>query len=138
MKSNRGRDTIPELSVRRTIHSLGLRYRVDYRPWPKSRMRIDVAFPSKKIAVFVDGCFWHGCPKHATYPKSNSGYWLPKLQRNIERDLESNAVLRDGGWIVLRFWEHEEPAQVAAVVQKAVDFRWPGSRGRNVRQAGSP
>lgn len=77
-------------------------------------------FTRAKVAVFIDGCFWHGCPLHATYPKRNSDYWLPKLRRNIERDRETDQLLRDAGWLVLRFWEHEPPDDVAHRVEQAV------------------
>lgn len=119
MQSNRGRDTLPELAVRQRLHRAGLRYRVDFAPLG-GRRRADIAFTRKRIAVFVDGCFWHGCPNHATKPKVNSDYWLPKLQRNIERDRETDVQLSDAGWTVLRFWEHEDPEAVAAAIVNVV------------------
>lgn len=112
MKSNRRRDTSPELAVRRRIHAAGLRYRVDFAPLG-GRRRADIVFTRARIAVFIDGCFWHGCPEHATYPKRNSEYWLPKLHRNIERDEDTNRLLREAGWSVMRFWEHQAPDEVA-------------------------
>lgn len=108
MLSNRRRDTKPELAVRRALHAAGFRYRVDLRPSLELRTRADIVFTRQKIAVFIDGCFWHGCPVHATRPKRNSDYWVPKLQRNAERDLETTTRLEALGWTVLRFWEHEE------------------------------
>jgi DNA mismatch endonuclease (patch repair protein) len=108
MLSNRRRDTKPELAVRRALHAAGFRYRVDVRPSLELRTRADIVFTRQKIAVFIDGCFWHGCPVHGTRPKRNSDYWAPKLQRNAERDLETTARLEALGWTVLRFWEHEE------------------------------
>lgn len=107
MLSNRRRDTKPELAVRRALHSAGFRYRVDHRPSLELRTRADIVFTRQRIAVFIDGCFWHGCPVHATLPKRNSDYWVPKLQRNVERDLETTSRLETLGWVVLRFWEHE-------------------------------
>lgn len=119
MQRNRGRDTSPELAVRRVLHAAGLRYRVDFAPLG-GRRRADIVFTRKRIAVFIDGCFWHGCPTHATRPKANADYWGPKLDRNIERDLETTASLQSEGWTVLRFWEHEASTEVAETISKAV------------------
>lgn len=120
MLANRGKDTGPELAVRRLLHAQGLRYRVDFRLAPPLRARADVVFTRQRIAVFIDGCFWHGCPIHATSPKANSDYWGPKLARNIERDRETAVALAERGWTVLRFWEHEAPAVVADAIVQAV------------------
>lgn len=119
MRGNRRRDTKPELAVRRLIHAAGLRYRVDFAPIG-GRSRADIVFSRARVAIFIDGCFWHGCPAHATYPKRNSDYWIPKLQRNMERDRESDARLQLAGWTVLRFWEHESPEDVAATIAAEV------------------
>ncbi|MGM1018269.1 MAG: very short patch repair endonuclease [Actinomycetota bacterium] len=119
MRGNRRRDTKPELAVRRLIHAAGLRYRVDFAPIG-GRSRADIVFTRARVAIYIDGCFWHGCPIHATYPKRNSDYWLPKLQRNVERDRESDARLQRAGWTVLRFWEHEASEEVAAVIVATV------------------
>ena len=119
MRANRGRDTSPELAVRRLLHAAGLRYRVDYPPLG-GRRRADIVFTRCQIAVFIDGCFWHGCPQHATLPKRNSDYWLPKLERNISRDIEVNDALADAGWRVLRFWEHESPDLIARSIIDAI------------------
>lgn len=116
MRSNRGRDTKPELALRRILHARGLRYRVDFAPIGGVRIRPDVVFTSAKLVVFVDGCFWHSCPVHGTQPKQNSEYWLPKLTRNKERDSEADELLRSQGWCVLRFWEHEAPEAAARIV----------------------
>jgi DNA mismatch endonuclease (patch repair protein) len=113
MRSNRRRDTAPELAVRRILHANGMRYRVDMRLVRETRSRADIAFTRQRIAVFIDGCFWHGCPEHLHLPKANADYWTPKLARNVERDAEVTAILRGLGWTVLRFWEHE-PAQATA------------------------
>jgi len=121
MLANRGRDTSPELAVRRRLFKAGLRYRVDFAPLG-GRRRADIVFTRKRVAVFIDGCFWHGCPIHATLPKRNDDYWTPKLKRNIERDIETNESLKAAGWQVLRFWEHEDPdvvtAQIMLVIQR--------------------
>ena len=115
MQANRARDTSPELAVRRLIHATGLRYRVDCAPLG-GRRRADVVFTRQRIAVYIDGCFWHGCPDHGTLPKANADYWLPKLRRNVERDRETDALLSEAGWVVLRFWEHEDAAATAATI----------------------
>lgn len=120
MLANRRRDTNPELSVRRILHAQGLRYRVDYAPAPTSRRRADIVFPRKRVAVFIDGCFWHGCPIHYIAPKANSQFWSDKVSRNRARDLETTALLVSADWTALRFWEHESPEDVAAVIAQNV------------------
>lgn len=109
MQANRGRDTQPELTLRRRLHALGLRYRVDHpvRPDQGRAIRVDVAFPKARLAVFVDGCFWHGCPDHGTWPKANSDFWLAKIRRNQARDLRDRRRLEEAGWRVIRIWEHD-------------------------------
>ena len=127
MRGNRRRDTAPELAVRRLLHAAGLRYRVDFAPIG-GRRRADIVFSRRRVAVFIDGCFWHGCPLHATVPKSNTDYWIPKLERNVERDRETDSLLIEAGWCVLRYWEHEEPSAIAAAVAAAIhrsDHRQP-------------
>lgn len=116
MLANRRRDTQPEMRVRRILHAAGLRYRVDARPIPATRSRADIVFTRRRIAVFIDGCFWHRCPLHGVAPKANSSYWAPKLHRNVERDREVTAELTAAGWTVLRFWEHEDAATVARTI----------------------
>ncbi|KUL31265.1 hypothetical protein ADL15_22715 [Actinoplanes awajinensis subsp. mycoplanecinus] len=112
MQGNRRRDTRPELAVRREAHRRGLRYRVDVQPVAWLRHRADLVFPRDKIAVFVDGCFWHGCPEHCKSPSTNSGYWSVKVARNVLRDRDTDARLTDEGWRVIRSWEHEPARQV--------------------------
>lgn len=123
MQANRRRDTKPEIRVRRLLHAAGLRYRVDFRVSSTLRARPDIVFTRKRIAVFIDGCFWHGCPMHATMPRANSDYWEPKLARNIARDRETDRALTEQGWSVLRFWEHEPPDLVAEAISSAVRER---------------
>ena len=113
MQGNRSRDTKPELAVRRLLHAKGLRYRVDFRPLPGLRRTADVVFIRARVAIFIDGCFWHGCPSHYRAPGSNTTYWSWKVSRNRERDIETTQRLVSEGWIVLRFWAHEDPAAVA-------------------------
>lgn len=123
------KDTVAELAVRRLLHAAGLRYRVEYPVPGMARRRIDVAFTSVKVAVLIDGCFWHGCPQHATQPKSNAEWWRQKLDRNMTRDAETSEHLVAAGWEVLRFWEHEAPEDVALRVAAAVTRR-RAQRGR--------
>ena len=123
MQANRGRDTAPELAVRRRLHAMGLRYRVSARPVQTLRRTADIVFTRARVAVFIDGCFWHGCPEHYQAPVRNGAFWLAKRMRNRERDAETDAALTAAGWTPLRFWEHEvraDPALVAATVAAAV------------------
>lgn len=120
MQANRGRDTAPELAVRRAAHGLGLRYLVDARPLPSLNRRADLVFPRARVAVFVDGCFWHGCAEHGTTAKSNTAFWDAKIARNRARDIETNTKLAAAGWRVIRVWEHDDPADAAARVASVV------------------
>ncbi|QXJ26575.1 very short patch repair endonuclease [Actinomadura graeca] len=122
MKANRRSDTKPEIALRRALHALGYRYRKDFRlDLPGgTRVRPDIVFTARKVAVFVDGCFWHVCPEHGREPTSNEWYWTPKLRRNVERDRAADDALKNAGWRVVRLWEHEPlPAAVQAVVVAA-------------------
>lgn len=112
MRANRRRDTGPELAIRSLLHARGLRYRVDFAPWSNKRRRADVVFTRARLAVFVDGCFWHACPEHKSLPEAHRDYWESKLARNVERDRETTAMLEAEGWTVVRIWEHE-PAEAA-------------------------
>ncbi|QQG90208.1 very short patch repair endonuclease [Mycobacteroides chelonae] len=114
MRGNRSRDTKPELAVRCLLHSCGLRFRVDYRPVAAIPRRADIVFTRARIAVFIDGCFWHGCPEHHVPAKSNTQYWGSKIRRNRARDSETTYLLRRSGWTVLRYWSHEPAEYVAA------------------------
>jgi DNA mismatch endonuclease (patch repair protein) len=121
MRANRRRDTKPELALRSALHAMGYRYRKDFRlDLPARRVRPDIAFTSRKVAVFVDGCFWHACPEHGSKPKNNEWYWSPKLQKNVERDRAADAALADAGWTVVRLWEHTPVADAVAAVVAAV------------------
>ena len=134
MRRNAGRNTVPELRVRRLLHAAGLRYRVDW-PLPfNRRRRADIAFPSSMVAVFIDGCFWHGCPAHYVAPSANAGYWAGKVAANSARDNDTDARLEAAGWTVLRFWEHEDPQAVASTVAREVTRRRvDAKRGPSVR-----
>lgn len=116
------RDTEPELAIRKELHRLGLRFRVDFPIVPGTlRRRVDIVFRRARVAVFVDGCFWHRCPIHGpAYPGTNRWYWGPKLQRNEDRDRDTDERLETAGWRVLRIWEHEDPEFAANRVERAV------------------
>nr|WP_238545282.1 MULTISPECIES: very short patch repair endonuclease [Streptomyces] len=118
-----GRDTSQELAVRRILHRAGLRYRIHIPVPGLPRRSIDIAFTRQKVAVLLDGCFWHGCPSHATSPKKHADWWRAKLERNVLRDRETTEHLSALGWAVLRFWEHEVPDAVAARVRDVVATR---------------
>lgn len=105
-----------EIALRRALFRAGLRYRVSYVVSEQPRRVADIAFPRLKIAVFVDGCFWHGCPEHASWPKQNASYWRNKIETNRLRDADTNARLTDMGWTILRFWEHVSPEEAAKAV----------------------
>lgn len=120
MVANRRRDTRPELGLRALLHARGLRYRVDYRLPFDRRRRADVVFTRLQLAVFVDGCFWHGCPTHYVPPRANESYWRAKVARNRERDVETTLRLESEGWAVVRVWEHVPPAVAADRVLEVV------------------
>jgi DNA mismatch endonuclease (patch repair protein) len=120
MSRARRRDTLPEVLIRQEAHRRGLRYRVDTVLPGMPRRRADIVFPRLRIAVFVDGCFWHSCPEHQSIPRANHEWWVAKLAKNTERDRDTDAHLRALGWTVLRFWEHEEPATVVDVIEHSV------------------
>lgn len=124
MLANRRRDTAPEWAVRRLVHAAGLRYRVDHAPLASHRRRkADLVFTRARVAVFIDGCFWHGCPQHHRQPTANALYWQQKVARNRERDADTDALLQAAGWVSLRFWEHDDPSQVAVAIVGEVRAR---------------
>ncbi|MGP4051555.1 very short patch repair endonuclease [Streptomyces sp. 2A115] len=120
MSRQGSRDTTPEVAVRRLLHAAGLRYRVNMPVPGVPRRTIDIVFGKAKIAIFMDGCFWHGCPEHATQPKANAEWWRAKLDKNMARDRETTDHLRAAGWTVLRFWEHESAEDVARRITATV------------------
>jgi DNA mismatch endonuclease, patch repair protein len=140
MRANRRTDTKPEVALRRELHRQGFRYRKDYRlDLTAARVRPDIAFTARRVAVFVDGCFWHCCPEHGSQPANNTWYWKPKLERNVERDRAADAALTAAGWSVVRVWEHESlEAAVGAVVSALAVSPGPGPRRRSRRPAGVP
>lgn len=113
MRNTPSRDTPAELAVRRLLHAQGMRYRVDIRPEKSLRRKADIVFTAARVAVFVDGCFWHACPLHGSAPKANAAWWQEKLRTNVERDRDTDERLGALGWTVIRVWEHEPP-EVAA------------------------
>jgi DNA mismatch endonuclease (patch repair protein) len=119
------RDTKPELLLRRLLHARGLRFRVDRAVLQDRRRRADIVFGPARVVVFVDGCFWHGCPEHATWPTANADYWREKIETNRARDHDTDRRLAANGWHVIRMWEHEDPAAAADVIEAAVRARRP-------------
>lgn len=118
MRANRRVDTKPEIRLRSSLHHYGLRFRKDY-PIRLSNGRTvhpDIVFTKQKIAIFVDGCFWHSCPEHGTVPKSNEEYWVPKLLQNVERDRKTDKGLRALGWRVIRIWEHVSTEEATSAI----------------------
>lgn len=121
MQANRSRDTKPELAVRRRLHRQGLRYRVAIAPDPGLRRKADIVFTRARVAVFIDGCFWHGCPEHGRRAfQHNADYWQCKIATNTARDEDTNARLRAAGWTVLRYWEHESAEAVAQKIEAVI------------------
>jgi DNA mismatch endonuclease (patch repair protein) len=135
MQRQKTRDTEPELALRRLLHARGLRYRVDAQPLPALRRRADLVFRPSRVAVFVDGCFWHGCPEHGRRPtNANPDYWSAKVARNAARDAETDHMLRAAGWLPIRAWEHADPATVADLVECEVRERRGKPEGKNSRE----
>lgn len=113
------RDTKPELLLRRELYRRGRRYRVQVKVPGNNRRTIDIAFTRVRLAVYVDGCFWHGCLEHGTRPRTNSEWWEWKVRRNVERDRDTDRLLTDAGWAVIRVWEHEPPEEAADSILSA-------------------
>ena len=120
MSRTRSRGTAPELALRSALHRRGLRFRVQTPLDFDRRRRADIVFPRERVAIFVDGCFWHSCPDHATFPKANAAFWEQKLATNRARDEDTNRRLRAAGWHVVRFWEHEDPLEAAVEVDRTL------------------
>lgn len=124
MKANPGANTAPERLLRSRLHALGLRYRVNLRMTVSGvRTRPDIAFTRRRVAVFVDGCFWHGCPEHGSWPKSNAEFWREKIEGNARRDREQDEALREAGWDVIRVWEHEDVDDAVTRITAALGSR---------------
>lgn len=123
MRSNRGKDTRPELDLRSAVHALGLRYRVSIRPLKAVRRTADLVFTKARVAVFLDGCFWHGCPDHHTAAVTNAEFWATKVVTNRARDRDTDARLEEAGWLAVRVWEHEDPHEAALRIKDLVSQR---------------
>jgi DNA mismatch endonuclease (patch repair protein) len=129
MRANRRRDTGPEMALRRELHRRGLRFRVDHAPLPGIPRRADIVFTRARVAVFVDGCFWHACPDHGNLPRTNRDWWRTKLELNVARDRRTDEAFRERGWRVIRIWEHETlDAAVDRVVAAIGQLRVPAER----------
>ncbi|MFC7673274.1 very short patch repair endonuclease [Mycolicibacterium sp. GCM10028919] len=120
MRSNKGRDTKPERALRSAVHALGLRYRVSVRPLRDVRRTADLVFTRVRVAVFLDGCFWHGCPEHHTIAATNAVFWAEKVETNRARDRDTDRRLADAGWAVVRVWEHEDIGSAAERIRGVV------------------
>ncbi|WP_433410707.1 very short patch repair endonuclease [Saccharomonospora azurea] len=120
MRGNRSKDTRPERRLRTLLHQRGFRYRVSVRPVPELRRTADIVFVKAKVAIFVDGCYWHGCPEHYRAAKRNSQFWSTKIEANKRRDTETNRELRKRGWTVFRYWEHEDPGEIVEQVTRVL------------------
>jgi DNA mismatch endonuclease, patch repair protein len=125
MQGNRAADTRPELAVRSELHRRGNRFRKTVAPVKGLRCRADIVFARARVAVFVDGCFWHRCPEHGTSPRSNSDYWQIKLDRNVARDRRNDHALAASGWHVVRVWEHEDVLDAADRIEAVLQSRVP-------------
>lgn len=123
MRNTPTRDTPPELAVRRLLHARGWRYRVDLRPEPSIRRKADIVFTKGRVAVFIDGCFWHRCTEHGSAPKANAEWWQEKLTGNAARDLDTDDRLTTAGWTVVRVWEHERPTEAVGRIEQALGGR---------------
>ncbi|MFF7124227.1 DNA mismatch endonuclease Vsr [Streptomyces sp. NPDC008240] len=134
MSRIRGRDTAPEIKVRRELHRRGLRYRVNFKPVSTLKRTVDIAFTRQRVAVLIDGCFWHGCPEHFRPAKGDRReFWAAKIAENQRRDQDSTRAFTLAGWTVLRFWEHADPVEVAdkvedEVIKRSVSRRSPSER----------
>jgi len=121
MRANRRRDTKPEVALRSALHRRGLRFRNDASILTdQGTVRVDVALARHRLAIFVDGCFWHCCPEHGTRPRSNTEYWRPKLERNRQRDAATNGLLQEAGWQVVRVWEHQDAEEAADLIDQLI------------------
>jgi DNA mismatch endonuclease (patch repair protein) len=129
MRRQSPHDTEPEVRLRSALHRRGLRFRVHLRLPGGARREADVAFTARRIAVFVDGCYWHGCPIHASWPKQNADFWRNKIEANRVRDLDTAARLASVGWRTIRVWEHEDPNDAADLIERVVRATPPGPRG---------
>jgi len=120
MKAAKPKDTAPEMALRSALHKKGLRFRIDVKPIKELNRKADIVFRHVKVAIFVDGCFWHGCPIHGTQAKANAEFWALKIKQNQERDKDTVIRLEAAGWRVIRVWEHEDPEEIAQEIYDIV------------------
>ncbi|MET9259102.1 very short patch repair endonuclease [Amycolatopsis sp. NPDC004079] len=125
MSKQKSRNTGIEMALRKILHAAGFRYRVHRRPVKGVRREADLVFGPSRVAVFVDGCFWHGCPEHGTWPKNNADYWRTKIETNRRRDANTDQLLLEAGWLSVRIWEHEASDVAASRVIETVQERRP-------------
>lgn len=134
MRAVRRRNTTPELAIRSQLHQHGFRFNVDKSPIKGSRRRADIVFPKLRVAIYVDGCFWHSCPIHGSQPKTNAEFWRDKLARNHARDQETDQELIRSDWIPIRVWEHEDPIAAVKRIEETIgERRQELHRGRDSR-----
>ncbi|MFF2494183.1 very short patch repair endonuclease [Agromyces sp. NPDC058064] len=138
MRANRSRDTGPELAIRRLLHSRGRRYRVNFKPIQGLRRSADVVFTKQRVVVFIDGCFWHGCPVHYVAPKVNAAFWSAKIDANRARDADTTDRFLAEGWCVVRIWEHEAPDIAVALIECALSGGRATPSPVLVQEASSP
>jgi DNA mismatch endonuclease, patch repair protein len=132
MQAAKPRDTAPEKALRSLLHSKGLRFRLDQRPIKELNRKADIVFQSVKVAVFVDGCFWHGCPIHGTWAKANAEFWKIKIEQNQARDIDTDKKLKEAGWRVVRVWEHEDPDRASQKIYHLIAL----IRGKKIKSDG--
>jgi len=135
MQATGRRDTAPELALRAFLSALGADFEVDQAPLDGLSRRADILFRSARVAVYVDGCFWHGCPQHATWPKANAVFWRAKIEANRARDADTDRRLQEAGWRVLRFWEHVPAGEAASTTAAAVGIRASRAKRSQVSDA---
>ena len=123
MQTVKSKNTAPEMTLRSLIYDKGFRYRIDARPLRELNRRADIVFRTVKVAVYVDGCFWHGCPIHGTQAKANAEFWSFKIKQNQERDIDTIKHLRKAGWKVIRVWEHEDPVKASEKICRVISKR---------------
>lgn len=136
MQAAKPRDTAPEKALRSALHRKGLRFRIDQKPIKELNRKADIIFRSVRVAVFVDGCFWHGCPIHGTQAKANAEFWKNKIEQNRARDLDTNKQLKKAGWRIVRVWEHEDPEKASRKIYKLVGKRTNNVPSRPTRASG--
>lgn len=138
MRAQKREDTVPEKQLRSALHALGLRFRIHAAPLVGIRRKADIVFPRARLAVFVDGCFWHGCLRHGTLPRANAAWWRDKLAANRARDRQTDRTLRAAGWVVIRAWEHQPPTSVARRVLRNVRRRQQEIAAGKSQRGGPP